>query len=155
MIEISNIASALVEPRKAPEPAPVKDVPKTVESQKSSRIEYKSASAESASKSVSIEAREVDTRFKAPPGAHQSIDKVIGEANDNLKRINADLAIEVDRDLKQVIFKVIDLETGETIKQIPSEEMIRVAKKLKAIIESYAESKADSQPLFMDSGSFA
>ncbi|MEE9543343.1 MAG: flagellar protein FlaG, partial [Thermodesulfobacteriota bacterium] len=73
---------------------------------------------------------------------------------EDLTVINANLAIEVDKELKQVIYKVIDLETGETIKQIPSEDLIRIAKKMKEIVEQYSENHSGGLQIFMDSGAF-
>jgi len=86
------------------------------------------------------------------PGATS---KIVAEVNKNLRLINADLALEVDRDINRVILRVIDAETGETIKQIPSEELINIAKRLKFMIENYSNKSANSTQLFLDTASYA
>ncbi len=50
------------------------------------------------------------------------------EVNASLKAIG--LEFEVDEDTDKMVVKVIDKETGETIRQMPSEEVIRIAKVL-------------------------
>lgn len=51
-----------------------------------------------------------------------------------LKRLNTELRFEVDSGTKDVIIKIIDPETEEVIRQMPSEELIAIRKRMKEII---------------------
>ncbi|MCY1165880.1 FlaG protein [compost metagenome] len=55
-------------------------------------------------------------------------ESALREVNASLKAIG--LEFEVDEDTDKMVVKVIDKETGETIRQMPSEEVIRIAKVL-------------------------
>ena len=144
MVEVGSIGHTEIQIRKANEAASKpNEVRKAAKTPGASRIEPVTANGEKSSKSSGTSA--------LTPGGFS---RIVDETNENLKIINADLAIEVDTQLKQVIFKVVDLETGETIKQIPSEEMIRIAKKLDEIVEQYSENDTGGLQIFMDSGSF-
>jgi flagellar protein FlaG len=93
-------------------------------------------------------------QVESAPQPRPSNARIVGDINADLTLINADLAIEVDHDLNQVIFKVVDLETGETIKQIPSEELIKIAKRIKFMLENYSQVN-NSSGVLMGPGSFA
>lgn len=156
MVDIINIAQGSIEPPKAPEARSVKvSVKKVPATQKSSLIAYNSTNVELSTKSISIKTQGADIHIEVQPAPPRPISDVVSEANSNLQIINSDLVIEVDTELNQVIYKVIDVETGETIRQIPSEEMIRISKKLKAVLENYANRAENIPNLFMDTGSFA
>lgn len=157
MVDIASIAQAQAPPRKAVEAAAPKQVRKAAEppSTPPPGAEPISFSDEGAPQSSVVSAPKPKNIANVPPSTSGNISQIVSEVNSNLTLINADLAIEVDRELKQVIFKVVDLETGETIKQIPSEEMIRIAKKLNEMIENYSSRSSSSLHLLMDSSSFA
>lgn len=55
-------------------------------------------------------------------------ENALREVNASLKAIG--LEFEVDEDTDKMVVKVIDKETGEMIRQMPSEEVIRIAKVL-------------------------
>ena len=52
------------------------------------------------------------------------------EVNASLESRSVGLHFEVDKDLDKVIVKVVDRESGEVIRQIPTEEVVRIAKVL-------------------------
>lgn len=54
----------------------------------------------------------------------------IQAVNDFVQRINNSLQFSVDKDTGKTIVKVVDISTQEVIKQIPSEEMVAIAKAL-------------------------
>lgn len=45
------------------------------------------------------------------------------------------VSFRVDDDLQQTIIKVVDSDTQKTIRQIPSEELVNISKRIKAIRE--------------------
>lgn len=59
------------------------------------------------------------------------------EANEFISHVNDNLQFSVDDDTGKTIIKIVDTTTKEVIKQIPSEEMIAIAKamdKLKGLL---------------------
>ena len=52
---------------------------------------------------------------------------------DYLQKSSSDLEFGVDRDTGQYYFKVINPETHETIRQVPTEEMLAMAKRLREL----------------------
>lgn len=55
-------------------------------------------------------------------------EKKISEKTIEIKSINRTVRFEIDKELQRVIAKVIDKETGEVIRQIPPEEVVKIAK---------------------------
>lgn len=155
MVEITKIGGSLVEPQKAPAAPPVNNPKKVSEPGKSTRVEYNTASVKGSATKITVKTPGARVSVQAPQSKTHFLAGIAKDANNDLHIINSNLAIEVDEELKQVIFKVVDVETGETIKQIPSKEMIEIAKRLKLMIEDYSNRKASNRRVFMDSGSFA
>jgi flagellar protein FlaG len=156
MVEITNIIQADIQPRKQAEPPSTKaQVRSSAETIRSNSLYSNAASVELSPGSVRVQPPDVQAHASAPEIPIASVGRIVGEINDNLTLINADLAIEVDRELKQVIFKVVDLETGETIKQIPSKEMVELARKLKFMVENYSNNSASGKNISIGASSFA
>jgi uncharacterized FlaG/YvyC family protein len=62
---------------------------------------------------------------------------VVKELNKLLSGLNRALKVEIDKDLKMPVFKLIDLETKEVVRQIPFEEILKFKKALTAFLEKY------------------
>jgi flagellar protein FlaG len=62
---------------------------------------------------------------------------VVKELNKLLSGLNRVLKVEIDKDLKMPVFKLIDLETKEVVRQIPLEEILKFKKALTAFLEKY------------------
>ena len=60
----------------------------------------------------------------------QAIEQAVKNVNDFVKPINNSLSFKLDQDTGQTVIKVVDLSTQEVIRQIPSEEMLAIAKAL-------------------------
>ncbi|OUL99276.1 hypothetical protein A8M77_27305 [Variovorax sp. JS1663] len=58
------------------------------------------------------------------------LEQAVHEVNASLQMRSVGLRFEVDQDTDKVIVKVVDRESGELIRQIPSEEAVRIAKVL-------------------------
>ena len=58
------------------------------------------------------------------------LEQAVREANASLQLRSVGLRFEVDRDTDKLIVKVVDRDSGELIRQIPSEEAVRIAKVL-------------------------
>jgi len=52
------------------------------------------------------------------------------EINKVMDALAISVQFEIDPDYKEVIIKVVDQDTGKVIRQLPSEEVVRVAKAL-------------------------
>jgi len=59
-----------------------------------------------------------------------AVEKAIEDINDHLQSIGRDLSFSVDNDSGRTIIKVMDSETDEVIRQIPSEEVLNLAQYL-------------------------
>lgn len=57
-------------------------------------------------------------------------EQAVRELNASLQMRSVGLQFEIDKDIDKVIVKVVDRDSGELIRQIPSEEAVRIAKVL-------------------------
>lgn len=64
------------------------------------------------------------------PPLDEELNAVVKEVNDFIKPLNNSLQFSIDKETGTTVVKVIDTETQEMIKQIPSEEMLALAKAL-------------------------
>lgn len=64
---------------------------------------------------------------------NERLEKAIEEITKAVNHFNKKLSMEVEEDLNRTIIKVIDKETDEVVRQIPSEEMIELAKNAKEL----------------------
>jgi len=56
-----------------------------------------------------------------------SLEKAVEESNKMAQIMNSQIRFNIDHDTGQVIVKVINKETQEVIRQIPSEDMVKLA----------------------------
>ena len=64
------------------------------------------------------------------------------QINDFLKSSSAGLEFKVDSDSKRVVVRIVDSETGQVIRQIPTEEMLAIAQSLERVPGVLIEQKA-------------
>lgn len=71
--------------------------------------------------------------LKAPPqaAAPETVQVAISRLNTYVQNQRRDLQFQVDDDSGEVVVKVVDPETQEVIRQIPSEEAVALAKALR------------------------
>lgn len=75
--------------------------------------------------------RKGETAPQRPPQVDEARIERIAEAMDNYVRsVQRDLNIQVDHDTDKVIVKVLSRETGEVIREIPPEELLRLASRM-------------------------
>jgi flagellar protein FlaG len=70
-------------------------------------------------------------KFASPPPGDVEIKKAVREALKYDPIPSRELRIEVDGDLKMIVVKVVDKESGEVIRQIPMAESVARAKRIK------------------------
>jgi len=68
--------------------------------------------------------------------------KILEEVNDALKTLNIKRGYKFDKDLNRTIVSVIDTETDEIVKQIPTEDAIRLAKNINEVIGLFYDDRA-------------
>ncbi len=70
-----------------------------------------------------------EARAKAPPTTEEVV-KAAAEIEVHLRTLDTDLHFEVDVEDNEVVVKVLDPETEEVIRQIPSEEVVAIREKI-------------------------
>ncbi len=69
----------------------------------------------------------------------EKLDKTISQLNSSLQNIQRNLEFSVDEDIGRIIINVKDRETDEVVRQIPTEEVLELAKNLHAASERLSE----------------
>lgn len=77
-------------------------------------------------------ARAVDSQPPLQPAnpAASQIDQALNEVREAIAPVAQELMFSVDNDTGRAVIKIIDSSTDEVIKQIPSEEILAIAKAL-------------------------
>ena len=63
----------------------------------------------------------------------KAIEDSIAKIRESIGPANSSLKIEIDADTDRIVVKVFDDQSGELIRQIPSQEMVEIAKRLDAM----------------------
>ena len=77
--------------------------------------------------------QETPTTAQSAPGGLEQINEAVKATNDFVSLVNSAVEFTVDDDTKLTVVKVIDKSTKEVIRQIPSEEMLAIAKALDTV----------------------
>jgi flagellar protein FlaG len=87
---------------------------------------------ESAAKPVRGRDSSVDDDLKTPAPAptKELVEQAAVRVKDALRGTASRLEIEIDSDLHKVVVKILNEESGEIIRQIPSQELLELAKHL-------------------------
>lgn len=72
-----------------------------------------------------------DQKPKASETVKVELDSAVATINEYVQSIQRDLHFSVDKELKQTVIKVVDADSGETIRQIPEEVFLELARNLK------------------------
>ncbi len=64
----------------------------------------------------------------------QEIEAIASDVQIQLKRLNTELRFEVDKNSNDMVVKIIDPETGQIIRQIPSEELLAIRERMEELI---------------------
>lgn len=74
-------------------------------------------------------AREVPAESRAAPAPERER-SALAEINESLRMASIGVQFEFDKEADTMIVKVVDVESGELIRQMPSEEVVRISKAL-------------------------
>ncbi|WP_051078257.1 flagellar protein FlaG [Leeia oryzae] len=72
----------------------------------------------------------------------QSMKEVAEQINKTIQKMAASLELSIDDDSGTVVFKVMDKDTKEVIRQIPSEDMMDLAKRIEEFQSLLTKQKA-------------
>ncbi|MBI4949518.1 MAG: flagellar protein FlaG [Deltaproteobacteria bacterium] len=64
----------------------------------------------------------------------KEVEEIASDVQIHLKRLNTELRFEVDNESDEMIIKIIDPETKQVIRQIPSEELLAIRERMKDLI---------------------
>lgn len=73
-----------------------------------------------------------DTTVRQPSAVPkmEQLDEAVKAANKTVQSLSPNLEFSIDEDSEQVIVKIVDRQTKEIIRQVPSQEMLEIAKAL-------------------------
>jgi flagellar protein FlaG len=83
------------------------------------------------------------------PGAKPLVNEILKELKERLDPLSKVLKVEIDKDLKIPVFKIIDEDTKEVIRQIPWEEVLKLWKALKELLQKEGISSQEIKGLFL------
>lgn len=89
------------------------------------------------SASVSEQTKEVSQAQLTP----QQLDKVAQQLQDFVGDMNRGLVFSVDKDSGRDVIKVIDKNSGDLVKQFPSEEVLTLVAKLSEMVGGFVDAK--------------
>ncbi len=75
---------------------------------------------------------------------------VITQLNENVQKVSRQLEFRVDEKSGRTMIKVKDRESGEVIREIPSEEMIRIGNRIRELAESLHSSSKELTGLLLE-----
>jgi len=76
--------------------------------------------------------QEQDKQNEAKP-SFDSVKKAADKGNSLLQSVNRNLQFKVDDSTKELVVKVVDSETGDVVRQIPSEEMLAFIRRMQEL----------------------
>ena len=99
------------------------------------------SSSDSAEKAVqrqsfSVELPEVETQKVEVELSQKALEKVVSQLNDYVQNTQRDVDFSVDDSTGRVVVRVIDAESEQVIRQIPSDEMLAISRHLLESLET-------------------
>lgn len=85
---------------------------------------------------VAVEVAEVETQEVDVELSQEALEKVVSQLNAYIQNTQRDVDFSVDDATGRVVVKVIDSESEEVIRQIPSEEMLAISRHLVESLET-------------------
>ncbi len=76
------------------------------------------------------------------PGNPNSLEKALEDVNNNMKAWATGMRFDVDPDANRVVVSIIDSATGEVLRTVPSDAVVRVAKMIVQMQGNVVNTKA-------------
>lgn len=80
-----------------------------------------------------LRTRDPQPRTDDVPAAEVSSESAMEKVNSHLQEAGSQLKFQVDKETGRTVFKVVNPTSGEVILQVPSEEMLSLARNLRAL----------------------
>ncbi|SAI02650.1 flagellar protein [Bordetella ansorpii] len=77
-----------------------------------------------------------------PSQQPQTIEKALEDINEQMKAWSTQLQFEVDPDINRVVVSVVDSKSGDVVRTIPSEAVLRIAKMIVKLQGNAVETSA-------------
>ncbi|RMG32857.1 MAG: flagellar protein FlaG [Gammaproteobacteria bacterium] len=75
--------------------------------------------------------KEIEARHEEKARQANAIDEVVSGLNEMVQNLHRHLQFSVEEKTGETIIKVVDSDTNEVVRQIPSEEIIRLRQRMK------------------------
>ena len=85
---------------------------------------------------IAVEVAEVETQDNDVELSQEALEKVVSQLNAYIQNTQRDVDFSVDDATGRVVVRVIDSESEEVIRQIPSEEMLAISRHLVESLET-------------------
>jgi len=85
---------------------------------------------------IAVEVAEVETQEVEVELSQEALEKVVSQLNAYIQNTQRDVDFSVDDSTGRVVVRVIDSESEEVIRQIPSEEMLAISRHLVESLET-------------------
>lgn len=80
---------------------------------------------------------ELKSTMSGKEGSAEDLQEAVEKVNQYADIQKISLRLQVEKELKQVVVKVVDIDTDEVIRQIPSEQTIAIAKRLDEVMKEF------------------
>lgn len=77
-----------------------------------------------------------ETQQEAKEVSAEKVKEVVEQLNKHAQTVNRDLLFSVDDDSGKTVIKVVNADTAELVRQIPSEEVLRLSETIRESLES-------------------
>jgi uncharacterized FlaG/YvyC family protein len=71
---------------------------------------------------------------RVPPPSADKMKEIVKELNDAVGTLNSRLSFALDSDSKRMVVRVVDSATGETVRQIPPEDALKLSQRMSELI---------------------
>lgn len=116
--------------------------------QKVSAQEVERASTEAGAKLENARTSAVEelkkTAMSSDPESRKELQEAVEKVNQYADIQKVSLRLQVEKELQRVVVKVVDKDTDEVIRQIPSEQTIALAKRLDEVMQEFLSGEPNS-----------
>lgn len=87
---------------------------------------------------------ELKSAMSADPESREDLQEAVDKVNQYADIQQVSLRLQVEKELQRVVVKVVDKDTDEVIRQIPSEQTIALAKHLDEVMQEFLSGEPSS-----------
>lgn len=102
----------------------------TADTLRASRSYTPPVNREATSQQAEATAAASPSRQAARAPTADELNRAVSQINDAIKMRDSRIQFEIESDISTVVTKIVDGSTGEVLRQIPSEEVLRIARAL-------------------------